>query len=63
MLYTKFVQHATLRALLMSTGDADLVFSDPDTTLGDGGIGQGLNLLGRALMDVRTRLREEEVDS
>ena len=47
----------------MQTGNADLVFSDPDTTWGDGQIAQGLNLLGFALMRVRNRLRDEGVDT
>ncbi|KAM5542432.1 hypothetical protein V8D89_003891 [Ganoderma adspersum] len=63
VLYTKFVQHATLRQMLMATGGADLVFADPDVVWGDGGIGQGLNLLGRALMQVRARLRAEGLDT
>ncbi|EJF62166.1 hypothetical protein BD309DRAFT_962442 [Dichomitus squalens] len=62
VLYHKFVQHPTLRQMLMSTGGADLVFFDEDTTLGDGKIDQGMNLLGRALMQVRRRLREEGFD-
>ncbi|RDX55283.1 DUF1768-domain-containing protein [Lentinus brumalis] len=63
VLYQKFIQHPQLRALLMSTGNADLVFSDPDTTWGDGQIGQGMNWLGHALMRVRSRFREEGLDS
>ncbi|KAI1791096.1 hypothetical protein LXA43DRAFT_452312 [Ganoderma leucocontextum] len=59
VLYHKFVQHAVLREMLMATGGADLVFEDPDVVWGDGAIGQGLNLLGGALMQVRSRLREE----
>ena len=62
-LYHKFIQHPALRAILLSTGSADLVFFDEDTVFGDGKIDQGLNLLGRALMQVRARLREEGVDS
>ena len=63
VLYHKFVQHAGLREMLMATGGADLVFADPDVVWGDGGIGQGLNLLGRALMQVRARLRAEGLDT
>ncbi len=57
------VQGPDLRLMLMQTGHADIVFSDPDTTWGDGQIGQGQNLLGNALMDVRERLRAEGLDS
>ncbi|KAI0692183.1 hypothetical protein C8T65DRAFT_762438 [Cerioporus squamosus] len=63
VLYQKFIQHPQLRALLMGTRDADLVFSDPDTTWGDGQIGQGMNWLGHALMRVRRRFRDEGLDS
>ncbi|KAM5542427.1 hypothetical protein V8D89_003886 [Ganoderma adspersum] len=59
VLYHKFVQRAALRGMLMETGGADLVFADPDVVWGDGDMGQGLNLIGRALMQVRARLREE----
>ena len=62
VLYEKMLQHPDLRKMLLETQNADLVFSDPDTSWGDGQIGQGLNLLGHALMRVRTRLREEGVD-
>ncbi|PIL37647.1 hypothetical protein GSI_01341 [Ganoderma sinense ZZ0214-1] len=63
VLYNKFVQHGVLREMLMATGGADLVFADPDTVWGDGMVGQGLNLLGGALMRVRARLREEGLDT
>ncbi|KAI0677725.1 hypothetical protein C8Q78DRAFT_1074407 [Trametes maxima] len=62
-LYTKFMQHPRLRELLLGTGDADLVFSDGDTTWGDGLTGRGYNHLGRALQRVRDRLHAEGVDS
>ena len=63
VLYHKMMQHPDLRSLLMQTGRADIVFSDPDTRMGDGQIGQGLNMLGNALMNVRERLRAEGLDS
>ena len=62
VLYQKFMQHPQLRALLLGTDSADLVFSDPDTTWGDGQIGQGPNWLGHALMRVRRRFREEGLE-
>jgi ribA/ribD-fused uncharacterized protein len=56
----KFRQHDDLRALLLSTGDAKLVeHTDDDAFWGDGGDGSGRNELGRILMAVRERLRDE----
>ena len=57
------MQYPDLRAMLLQTGHADLVFSDPDTYWGDGQIGQGANKIGVALMNVRERLRDEGVDT
>lgn len=55
----KFRQHEELRALLLATGDAELVeHTANDAFWGDGGDGSGRNQLGRILMDVRTALRE-----
>jgi ribA/ribD-fused uncharacterized protein len=54
----KFTQHDTLRALLLSTGDAKLVeHTENDSYWGDGGDGSGKNMLGRILMQVRDELR------
>ena len=61
VLYHKFVQHPHLRGTLMRTGHADLIFADPDPTLGEGAFQDGINLLGRALVTVRERLRAEEM--
>lgn len=56
----KFRQHAELRELLLSTGDAKLVeHTDNDAFWGDGGDGSGRNELGRILMAVRDALRRE----
>lgn len=53
----KFTQHAELRDLLLSTGDAQLVeHTSNDAYWGDGGDGKGKNMLGRILMEVRARL-------
>ena len=55
----KFTQHADLRALLLSTGDAKLVeHTENDDYWGDGGDGSGKNMLGMILMDVRDELRQ-----
>ena len=56
----KFEQHAALRELLLSTGDAKLVeHTDNDDYWGDGGDGSGRNMLGQILMDIRGQLRGE----
>jgi len=56
----KFRQHEELGALLLQTGDATLVeHTENDDFWGDGGDGTGRNELGRILMAVRLRLREE----
>lgn len=55
----KFTTHPELAALLLSTGDAKLVeHTENDDYWGDGGDGTGKNMLGRILMEVRTKLRE-----
>lgn len=60
----KFTQHLELRALLLGTGDAELVeHTTNDHYWGDGGDGSGKNMLGRILMEVRTVLRAEEEGS
>jgi ribA/ribD-fused uncharacterized protein len=54
----KFVQHADLAALLLSTGDAPLVErARRDHYWGNGGDGSGANRLGQILMIVRAELR------
>lgn len=56
----KFRQHEELRVLLLGTGDATLIeHTENDDFWGDGGDGSGRNELGRILMAVRQRLREE----
>jgi ribA/ribD-fused uncharacterized protein len=55
----KFETHAALRALLLATGDEELVESAPsDYYWGCGADGSGLNKLGQILMRVRAELRE-----
>ncbi len=57
----KFEQHADLRELLLSTGDATLVeHTARDDFWGDGGDGHGANWLGRILMETRAQLRSDE---
>ena len=55
----KFTQHADLRAVLLSTGEAYLVErTRNDRYWGDGGDGSGRNMLGRILMEIRGELRD-----
>ncbi len=57
-LLAKFTQHAHLRALLLATGDAELIeHTANDSYWGDGGDGSGRNMLGKTLMAVRAALR------
>ena len=58
--FEKFTQHAELRALLVGTGDAEIVeHTANDAYWGDGGNGSGKNMLGRIFMEVRGRLRDD----
>ena len=60
-LMAKFTQHDELRDLLLVTGEAKIIeHTANDDYWGDGGDGKGKNMLGRILMDVRTKLREEQ---
>ena len=54
----KFSQHSDIREILLGTGDAQLVeHTENDRYWGDGGDGQGENMLGQILMEVRGRLK------
>jgi ribA/ribD-fused uncharacterized protein len=56
----KFRQHADIRAILLGTGDAQLVeHTENDDYWGDGGDGHGRNMLGTILMEVRQELGRE----
>lgn len=58
VLRAKFAQHASLRSLLLSTGEAELVeHTTNDRYWGDGGDGYGKNRLGQLLMELRCELR------
>ena len=59
-LRAKFAQHPELRALLMSTGNAQLVeHTTNDAYWADGGDGSGRNRLGELLMELRQELQGE----
>ena len=57
----KFLRHDDLRAVLLSTGDAEIVeHTANDSYWGDGGDGSGRNRLGEILMSVRAELLQRE---
>ena len=59
-LHAKFTQHADIRELLLSTGDALLIeHTKNDRYWADGGDGTGRNRLGHLLMELRDELRRE----
>ncbi len=58
----KFEQHPDIRAVLLGTGDEELIEDAPnDYYWGCGADGTGKNRLGRVLMKVRAALRAEEL--
>ncbi len=60
----KFSSHSDLRDILLSTGDEVLIENAPDDAYwGCGADGNGENRLGKILMEVRTTLRAETIDS
>ncbi|MBX3080458.1 MAG: NADAR family protein [Anaerolineae bacterium] len=55
----KFETHADIRAILLSTGDEDIIENAPgDYYWGCGADGSGKNKLGQILTEVRTLLRQ-----
>ncbi len=60
VLRAKFAQDASMRSLLLSTGDAELVeHATHDRYWADGGDGSGKNRLGQLLVKLRRELRRE----
>jgi predicted NAD-dependent protein-ADP-ribosyltransferase YbiA (DUF1768 family) len=59
VLYLKFRQHGDLRALLLNTYPAELVYVESGDSFWGDGAGPGMNELGKSLMRVRERLRFE----
>ena len=57
-LYAKFMQHQTLKQLLLSTGNRPLVENNKRDNYWGIGNGNGLNKLGKALCDLRERLNK-----
>jgi N-glycosidase YbiA len=55
----KFRQNADLRERLLATGEAELVEESRDGFWGEGQFGNGQNMLGSILREVRDRLRAE----
>jgi hypothetical protein len=57
----KFETHADIRAVLLATGDEEIVENAPrDRYWGIGSDGTGKNMLGKILMETRAILRERE---
>ena len=60
-LHAKFVQHPSLKAMLLATGEASIVeHTKNDSYWGDGGDGTGLNMLGKILVEIREQLQKSE---
>jgi len=57
VLYNIVPKSAIMKQYLLSTGNKTIVFHDPDTLLGDGLDGSGLNLYGKRLTEIRKMLR------
>ncbi len=59
-LYAKFTQNPEIQTVLLATGDEELIENTTqDHYWGIGSSGTGLNMLGKLLMELRTRLRAE----
>jgi len=64
VLEAKFAQHLSLRDMLLKTGDSELIEdSSADSFWGCGQDGLGRNELGKALMQLRDRLRARQVSA
>jgi len=60
ILFAKFSQNPCLKTLLIETGEEEIIEDSPtDWIWGCGKDGKGQNLLGKALMEVRSRFIEE----
>ena len=60
-LYHKFTQHEDLKQKLLDTGNRKIIeHTTKDNFFGDGGDGSGQNHLGRLLMELRAKLRNQQ---
>ena len=59
VLYLKFRQHGELRALLLGTYPAKLIYVESGDASRSNGAGEGMNELGNSLMRVRERFHAE----
>ncbi len=59
VLYLKFRQHGDLRAQLLNTYPAELVYVESADGFWGDGAGMGQNELGKSLIRVRERMRAE----
>lgn len=63
-LYAKYTQHSALKEMLLGTNEATLVeHTTNDGYWGDGGDGNGKNMLGKLLMEIREVIRRENSES
>ena len=60
-LLAKFKQNEDLKEQLLSTGNSVIIFSSKDEYWGCGKEMQGKNFLGRILMDVRSKILQEQI--
>ncbi len=59
-LLTKFTQYSLLRNILLNTGENTILEDSPwDAYWGIGKNGKGKNMLGKLLMELRTKLKNE----
>jgi len=62
--FRKFETHKNIRLLLLSTGDEEIIENAPnDYYWGCGADGSGKNKLGKTLMEIRSKLRENSLFS
>ena len=61
-LKAKFIQYPEAKHLLLSTGHKSLVHHCNDAYWGDSMDGDGQNMLGNFLMDIRKELQEKDSD-
>jgi len=58
VIWAKFTQHESLKQLLLSTGEEELIEDSPiDRVWGCGKDGTGANWLGKILMETREKIR------